>query len=134
MILQEFIEWDQYVRCLCIGQTNILPVVWDPTQPHFQRYRADAPPLDPVLSARVTADAAKLCQALGYDMNTVEFAIRDGVPYAIDFMNSAPDFDISSLTPQPFEWVVNAMADLVIARATAESGELPRAWSELMRS
>ncbi|OGO41861.1 MAG: glutathione synthase, partial [Chloroflexi bacterium RBG_16_57_9] len=97
MILQEFIEWDQYVRCLCIGQTNILPVVWDPTQPHFQRYRADAPPLDPVLSARVTADAAKLCQALGYDMNTVEFAIRDGVPYAIDFMNSAPDFDISSL-------------------------------------
>jgi hypothetical protein len=55
-------------------------------------------------------------------MNTVEFAIRDGVPYAIDFMNSAPDFDISSLGEGHFRWVVGKMADLVIARAMEEPG------------
>jgi hypothetical protein len=50
-------------------------------------------------------------------MNTIEFAIRDGVPYAIDFMNPAPDMDIYSLTPEYFEWVVTHMADLVIRLA-----------------
>ena len=53
-------------------------------------------------------------------MNTVEFGIRDGIPYAIDFMNSAPDFDITSLTDMYFPWVVNAMAELLIARAREE--------------
>jgi hypothetical protein len=26
----------------------------------------------------------RLCKGLGYDFNTVEFAVRDGIPYAID--------------------------------------------------
>ena len=38
-------------------------------------------------------DCLKLCRALGYDLNTVEFAVEDGVPYAIDFLNPAPDAD-----------------------------------------
>jgi hypothetical protein len=50
-------------------------------------------------------------------MNSLEFAIRDGVPYAIDFMNPAPDFDINSLGPKWFEWVVRTMADVTIAMA-----------------
>lgn len=117
MMVQEMIQWQQYVRCICIGKDNVLVTMWDPRRPHFERYRPDDPPLDPALHQQVVSDAIKLNQALGYDMNTVEFAIRDGVPYAIDFMNSAPDFDISSLQPVYFQWVVNAMADLVIARA-----------------
>jgi hypothetical protein len=125
MIVQEFIEWDQYLRCLCIGKEKILPVTWDPRRSHFERYRMDGPPLDPELEQRVIGEAMTVNQALGYDMNTVEFAIRDGVPYAIDFMNSAPDFDVSSLGPVYFEWVVNAMADLVIARATGEDPSPP---------
>jgi hypothetical protein len=67
-------------------------------------------------------DARKLCRALGYEMNTVEFAIRDGVPYAIDFMNSAPDFDVTSLGEDHFRWVVDKMADLVIALAFGKDG------------
>ena len=62
-------------------------------------------------------DALTICRALGYDMNSIEFAIRDGVPYAIDFMNPAPDMDINSLTPTYFDWVVQHMADLAIALA-----------------
>jgi hypothetical protein len=59
----------------------------------------------------------KLCRALGYDMNTVEWAVRDGVPYAIDFMNCAPDMDINSLTPHYFDWTVQHMADMAIRLA-----------------
>lgn len=133
MILQEYIHWDQYIRCLCIGQDNILPVRWDPTRPHFERYAGGHEPLAPELHGRVVADARALNQALGYDMNTVEFAVRDGIPYAIDFMNSAPDFDITSLTVIYFDWVVNAMADLIIAKALAPAGGAPMRWDALLR-
>ena len=51
-----------------------------------------------------------LNHALGYDMNSVEFAIKDGVPYAIDFTNPAPDMDVHSILPKHFQMVVEAMA------------------------
>jgi glutathione synthase/RimK-type ligase-like ATP-grasp enzyme len=125
MIAQEEIAWSQYVRCIVIGKEHVLPALWDPRKGHFERYTeaaAHMPQLGAELEARVCEDARKLCRALGYEMNTVEFAIRDGVPYAIDFMNSAPDFDISSLGEGHFRWVVGKMADLVIARAMEEPG------------
>ena len=97
----------------------------------IERWRADAPPLAPELEARVCEDARKLCRALGYDMNTVEFAVRDGVPYAIDFMNSAPDFDVASLGQEHFRWVVERMPDLVIALARAGASP-PMRWDAFL--
>lgn len=111
MILQEFIQWDHYVRCMCLGQKEVLPMKYDPAE---KRYLVEHAHMDAELGERVVNDALKLVQALGYDMNTAEFAVRDGVPYAIDFMNPAPDMDINSLTLPYFEWVVQHMADMVI--------------------
>ena len=68
----------------------------------------------PNCAPRSSSGEIKLNQALGYDMNTTEFAIKDGVPYAIDFTNPAPDFEVTSLTDAYFPWVVNKMADLCI--------------------
>ncbi len=123
MMAQEFIHWDRYVRCLCIGREKVLPIAWDPTKPHNERYLQQQGDLPDYLSAaeteRVISDALKLCQALGHDMNTVEFAFHNGVPYAIDFTNSAPDLDIASLGEWHFNWAVDAMTDLVIERALA---------------
>jgi glutathione synthase/RimK-type ligase-like ATP-grasp enzyme len=121
MMLQEFISWDQYVRCICIGKTDILITNWDPRKPHFERYRNVEQVLDPGLKERIYTDATTLNDSLGYDMNTVEFAIRNNIPYAIDFMNSAPDFDITSLTEVYFPWVIDAMSDLVIAKARQDA-------------
>ncbi len=59
----------------------------------------------------------KLNHGLGYDFNTVEFAVRDGIPLAIDFGNPAPDADVNSVGQQNFEWVVEAAANMAIARA-----------------
>lgn len=116
-ILQEFIQWDGYVRCIVIGRQDVLVTNWDPRRGHFDRYRSDDTPVEASLEERCRQDALTLNRALGYDMNTVEFAIRDGVPVAIDFTNAAPDFDISSLKEKYFAWVVEKMADLVIERA-----------------
>jgi hypothetical protein len=114
MVVQEFIRWDQFVRCLCIGQEEILPMKYDPRE---RRYLVEHEHLSPDVGARVVQDARTLVRALGYDMNSIEFAIRDGIPYAIDFMNPAPDMDVNSLTPHYFEWVVGRMVDLAITLA-----------------
>ena len=71
----------------------------------------------PALQERMVADALTLCRALGYDLNTVEFAVEDGMPYAIDFMNPAPDAGLDSVGPENFEWIVNAVAQMAVARA-----------------
>ncbi len=114
MIVQEFIEWDQFVRCMCIGQEDILPMKYDPRE---RRYLVEHEHLGAELGNRVVRDALTIVRALGYDMNSIEFAVRDGVPYAIDFMNPAPDMDLYSLTPHYFEWVVTHMADMAIRLA-----------------
>jgi glutathione synthase/RimK-type ligase-like ATP-grasp enzyme len=133
MILQEAIDWNLYVRCICIGATEILAVPWDPRRSHFERYvAATGMRLDRELEQRVVREARLLNEALGYDMNTVEFAIRDGVPYAIDFMNSAPDFDITSLGETYFAWTVQAMAELVISRALEPTREPGYRWDALL--
>jgi hypothetical protein len=120
MILQEGITWDQYVRCYCLGQTNIMPIRYEPTRPFHERYVYDPNFLDSELAARVVHDAQILNQALGFDMNTCEFAIRDGVPYAIDFLNVAPDMDYHSVGAHYFTWVVENMSRLVIDRALSD--------------
>ena len=111
MIVQEFIEWDQFIRCLAIGQRDILPMKYDPKG---RRYLVEHDHLSPELGDRIVRDSRTLMRALGYDMCSLEFAVRGGVPYAIDFMNPAPDMDINSLTPHYFEWAVNKMADMAI--------------------
>lgn len=129
MVLQEYIHWEHYVRCMCLGQKEVLPMKYDP---HARRYIVDHAHLSPELGERIVGDALKLVQALGYDMNTAEFAIRDGIPYAIDFMNPAPDMDINSLTPAYFEWCVRHMADMVIDLAKNPRPQLTELkWSAL---
>lgn len=122
MIAQEFVKWDQYVRCMVLGREHVLPMPYDPGQ---KAYIPDPDYLSDEIRDRCVKDALTLCHALGYDMNTVEFAVKDGVPYAIDFMNPAPDMDIYSLTPSYFEWVVEHMADMAIKMAKAPRSTSP---------
>jgi len=117
MTLQQGIEFEDYFRCYVVGQKHVHVMRYDPRRPHAERYVLDAPPADPNLLARVEKDALTLCKALGYDMNTVEFAVQDGVPYAIDFLNPAPDADLRSVGPDNFAWIVAAIAELAVEEA-----------------
>jgi hypothetical protein len=130
MTLQEFIHFDQYVRCFTFGKSDIVPVAYDP---HQRRYLVDHNYLSADLGSRIVRDATTLNNALGYEMNTIEFAVQDGVPYAIDFLNPAPDFERDRITPHYFEMAVQKMADLVIDRAlhgTAQNS-WPR-WADMV--
>ncbi|MGH2498990.1 MAG: ATP-grasp domain-containing protein [Candidatus Limnocylindria bacterium] len=120
MILQEFIKWEDYVRCICIGRRQVLPLRYDPTAPFHERYVVDRPPSGE-LRERAVADAITLTDALGYDMDTVEFAVRDGTLYAIDWLNPAPDFDNFSIKEENFAWVIEKMTDLVLSYATGKA-------------
>ena len=134
MVLQAEVNFKEYFRCYVIGREKVRIMPYDPRQPHAHRYVLDPPAYDPELLERVEREALLLCRALGYDLNTVEFAVEEGVPYAIDFLNPAPDADIRSVGEENFNWVVNAVADMAISRAT--SGEDPRAeyhWSQYLR-
>ncbi len=119
MILQEFIDWEDYVRCICIGREHVLPLRYDPRAPFHERYVVHRP-VEGVLRDRAIDDARKLVDALGYDMDTVEFAVRDGTLYAIDFLNPAPDFDNFSIKEDNFNWVLERMTELVLAYASGE--------------
>jgi glutathione synthase/RimK-type ligase-like ATP-grasp enzyme len=119
MTLQRGVEFQEYFRCYVIGQEKVHIMRYDPKAPHHERYVKGNPPPTQPLQQRITKDALTLCRALGYDLNTVEFAVENGVPYAIDFMNPAPDADIHSVGPDNFEWVVDAVADLAISKAVS---------------
>jgi hypothetical protein len=106
---------------------------YDPSLPFHERYVKDPPPTDPKLIARVERDSLTLCRALGYDLNTVEFACEDGIPYAIDFMNPAPDADVNSVGQESFDWIVNAVAELAIRKAKQQAGVAPEyRWSAFL--
>lgn len=116
MTLQEHIAFDSYVRCYCIAQKYVRQMPYDPALPYPTQY-IKVPIeeyIDKELRDRIERDCITLCKALGYDINTLEFAIRDGVPYAIDFMNPAPDADNFSVGMENFEWMLTHVSELLI--------------------
>src|SRR5205085_4739898 len=84
---------------------------------------------------KVEEGVLRLNQFLGYDLNTVEFAIRDGVPLAIDFCNPAPDAEAASVGQANFEWVVEAVAEMAIRKAREHvAGRDNLSWGKFMQS
>jgi glutathione synthase/RimK-type ligase-like ATP-grasp enzyme len=133
MTLQSAVEFDEYFRCYVIGQEKVRVMKYDPKQPHHLRYVRDGKASSQALHDRICGDALTLCRALGYDLNTVEFAVQGGVPYAIDFLNPAPDADLHSVGQANFDWVVESVADLAIAKALND--EIPATeyrWSRFL--
>jgi len=135
MMLQEEIEFTEYFRCYSIDRTDIRIMQYDPKQPHHLRYVRNPKPMEAKLLKRIEEDVLKINNGLGYDFNTVEFAVRNGIPYAIDFCNPAPDADINSVGEDNFEWVVEAAANMAIRRAKAQkAGQNNLTWGDFITS
>ncbi|MEO8736128.1 MAG: hypothetical protein ABI380_06275 [Edaphobacter sp.] len=117
MTLQTAVNYEEYFRCFVVGQSEVRIMTYDPRQPHEQRYVLNPPDYDSDRLKRIERDALTLCRALGYDLNTVEFGVEDGIPYAIDFMNPVPDADLYSVGEASFHWIVDAMARLAVKKA-----------------
>ena len=133
MTLQRAVDFREYFRCYVVGRTDVRVMSYDPRRPFYERYLTQPPDDDPALIARVERDARTLCQALGYELNTVEFAVEDGVPYAIDFMNPAPDADLHSVGQDNFDWIVSTVAALAVDRATNPGPATEYRWDQFLR-
>lgn len=120
MMLQEEIKFDSYFRTYCIGGNNYRVMEYEPRNPHHMRYVHGHFNADKKLLATIEDYTNRLNEALGYDFNTFEFAVRDGIPYAIDFCNPAPDADVASVGQENFDWVINAAAQMCVKRAKAQ--------------
>ncbi len=133
MLLQEEIVFTEYYRCYCIGGKHVRIMSYEPRNPHHLRYVADFKPSEESLQ-KMTDIVLRINKYLGYDFNTVELAIRDGIPYAIDFCNPAPDADRHSVGDENFEWVVETAANYAIEKALSinEGGD-NLTWGEYLK-
>lgn len=133
MLLQEEILFEEYYRCYCIGGKHVKIMPYEPRNPPADRYKAGFQPSENLYQAMEHYVIA-LNRALGYDFNTVELAVREGIPYAIDFCNPAPDADLVSVGEENFEWVVNTMAQYAIERArTQQFGKDNLTWGTYIK-
>ncbi len=133
MMLQEEIVFEEYYRCYCIGGKYVRIMSYEPRNPHQLRYVADFKPSEEKLKM-MTDIVLRINHYLGYDFNTVELALKDGVPYAIDFCNPAPDAERISVGEENFEWVVETAASYAIEKAQAQvDGADNLTWGEYIK-
>src|SRR5207248_4677047 len=116
MMLQEEVKFDMYFRCYSIDQRDVRIMPYEPRHPYHLRYQTEWQAPKEILD-KVEEGVLRLNEYLGYDLNTVEFAIRDGVPTAIDFCNPAPDAEAASVGQANVEWVGGAASDMAIRKA-----------------
>lgn len=133
MLLQEEIIFEEYYRCYCIGGKQVRIMPYEPRNPHHLRYVSDFSPTEE-RHRQMEELVIRINQYLGYDFNTVELAVRDGVPYAIDFCNPAPDADKNSVGEDNFRWVVDTAAHYAVERALGQQpGRDNLTWGEYLR-
>jgi glutathione synthase/RimK-type ligase-like ATP-grasp enzyme len=134
MLLQEEIVFTEYYRCYCIGGKYVRVMPYEPRNPHHLRYSAGFSPSAERLR-QMEEIVLRINAWLGYDFNTVELAIRDGIPYAIDFCNPAPDAEKTSVGEDNFNWVVETAADYAIERALAHKDGVDNlTWGNYLRA
>jgi len=133
MTLQEGIEFDLYYRCYVIGKMDVHIMQYDPAKPYHEQYSKSPDPIPSQLEKRIKKDCITICETLGYDINTCEFAVRGGIPYAIDFGNPAPDADYHSVGEDNFNWIVNSVAKFAIELAKVKRRPVGKNnWKELL--
>jgi hypothetical protein len=135
MMLQEEIKFTEYFRCYALDRKDFHIMRYDPKQPHHLRYVINPEPIDKTLMEKLNKSITTISDSLGYDFNTIELAVRDGVPYAIDFCNPAPDADKVSVGENNFNWIVEAAANMAIRRAKAhKAGQNNLTWGSFIKS
>ncbi len=135
MMLQEEVIFTDYFRCYCLDRQDVHIMQYDPKQPFHLRYVRNPKPFEKKFLDKLRDTVLKINELLGYDFNTVELAVRDGVPYAIDFCNPAPDADVNSVGEENFEWIVEAAANMAIRRAkNHKTGMNNLTWGKFVKS
>jgi hypothetical protein len=132
MVLQQIIESDIHIHCFVIGQEHVLAMRYDK---EAARYKEHEPfqGLDPSLEPRMIRAARIISQAFSYDVNMVEFVVKDREPYVINATYPTPDLDVNRMAAAHFNWCVQKMADFAIEIALNPRPQLSGyAWQKLL--
>ncbi len=138
-MLQEDIAYQHFARCFYIAGDVTTARFEPPDRVAGERlghYSVDPGAFGPELLERIETYVRELNQALGYEINTTELLVKDGIPYAIDFLNFACDFDINSVGAQLAQMGVEKVSDYLIACVTDETSRLQRqdsVWRKLIQ-
>jgi glutathione synthase/RimK-type ligase-like ATP-grasp enzyme len=133
MMLQELITWDVFVRVPTIGRRWARAIRYDPAPLAAGGYDQSYDALPSKLRDEMEELSLRFNRALGYDMNALEFAVRDGKVYGIDLTNYTPDLDYRSLKDAHFPWAVERMASFAVEKAlTEERTPTPPDWKKLL--
>jgi glutathione synthase/RimK-type ligase-like ATP-grasp enzyme len=133
MMLQELIVWDTFIRVPTIGRRHARAIRYDPAPMGMGGYNQDYDVLPRTLRDRAEELSLRFNQALGYDMNALEFAVKDGIFYGIDLTNYTPDLDYRSLKDAHFPWAVEKLAEFAVEKAlSGERTPTPPNFRDLM--
>jgi glutathione synthase/RimK-type ligase-like ATP-grasp enzyme len=125
MMLQEFIAWEHYIRVPTVGRRWARAIRYDPAPMGMGGYNQDYDSLPRAFREEAEDLSLRFNQALGYDMNALEFAVKDGRFYGIDLTNYTPDYDYKSLKDAHFPWVVEKMSEFAVEKALSDEGTPP---------
>src|SRR5947208_7951463 len=121
MTLQHGVEFEEYYRCYVVGQEKVHVMRYDPKAPFQERYvKGIPPPSSSKLHERMVRDAQTVCQALGYDFNTVEFAVEGGEMIAIDFLKPEPGADVHIVDHVQLEVLLYSIMERLLQKALSD--------------
>ncbi len=114
MILQENIQYDEYYRAFTIGKNEVRIVEYNPIKPIHLRYNKEETTINSKLKKEISKVALLIADFFELYFNTVEFAVKDNVPFIINFLNPAPKCDKELMNESDFNWLLEQTGDLLI--------------------
>jgi len=107
MHLQAGVEpYEEFVRCVGLGP-QVRAVRYDPSQPLHLRYQKDRDFLSPEDASLLEDITLTINSFFGWDFNSCESLLKDGVWQPIDFANPCPDSQVTSLHVH-FPWLIKS--------------------------
>lgn len=113
-VLQEIIESDTHAHCFVIGQEDVLCLQYSLSE---EKYLPELIDLDDKPGSAIRHAAIQISKAFRYDINMVEFVIKDDEPIVINGTNPAPEIDQNLMTSEQFSWLVSKTVDIAVERA-----------------
>jgi hypothetical protein len=100
------IPYEAYVRGVGLGP-QVRTVLYDPAAPLHDRYRMEIDFLDAENRSLLEDMTLTINSFFGWDFNSCEALLKDGVWYPIDYANACPDSQVTSLHYH-FPWLIKA--------------------------
>lgn len=113
-ILQQVIDSDTHIHSFVVGHKKVMSLSFSRQDNH---YKPEIISNKNKLGAQLADAAIRITEAYQYDVNMVEFVVKNDEIYVINGTNPAPQISYELMTKEQFFWCVDEIAELAIERA-----------------